>query len=87
LAHKLVTWVGIGEPEAIASCFASKICILSFSSRPLPRSSSSLHHDQGTFRYSYTRLHGISTHMHGETKASIQLPVLYQKHVFSKIDI
>lgn len=39
---KLVAWVGNEEPEAIASCFASTLCSLSFSSRPCLRSSSSL---------------------------------------------
>lgn len=34
LGLKLVTCAGMGEPEAIASCFASTICRLSFNSRP-----------------------------------------------------
>ena len=51
---EFVTRVGKGEPEAIASCFASKPCRLSFNSRPRPRSSSSLPHNQKSEQF-YTQ--------------------------------
>jgi len=38
---EFVSKAGRGDPEAIASCFASKPCKMSFNSRPRPRSSSS----------------------------------------------
>ena len=43
---KFVTRFGKGEPERIASCFASKLWRPSFNSRPRPRSSSSLPQNQ-----------------------------------------
>lgn len=61
---ELSPWIGKGVPEAIASCLASKLWILSFNSKPFPRSSSSLRENQDDnkrlFHIYVDRLHKVT---------------------------